>query len=122
MKAIQEHLKGTYGTMYYVRDMKKAVKFYKENVGLEAGMESEHWTEFKTENGKMLCLHLADSQMKSLPGGIMILQVTGLKDLVQKLRANNVELTGEPHCVHEHDYTTDFVDGDGNLVSLYGTL
>lgn len=122
MQVTREHLTGTYGTMYYVRDMKKAVAYYRDAVGLELGMESDYWAEFKAENGKNLCLHLAEPSMKDLPGGVIILNVTKMNDLVKKLRAQGVEVTGEPKHVHADDYTVDFVDPDGNCVSYYGTL
>ncbi len=32
----------------YVRDMERAVRFYRETLGLEPEYESEHWTTFRT--------------------------------------------------------------------------
>jgi len=33
-------VKGAYGTMYYVKDMKKAISFYKDTLGLKPSYES----------------------------------------------------------------------------------
>jgi len=32
----------------YVRDMERAIRFYRDTVGLELDFESEHWTTFRT--------------------------------------------------------------------------
>ena len=117
-----EHFKGTYGTMYYVKDMGKAVNFYKENLGFKARMESPDWSEIEQPNGQVLCLHKAHPEMKTLPGGIMILNVVKMKDLLPKLKASGVQLLGEPHNVHAEDFTVDFTDLDGNRINIYGTM
>src|SRR5436190_362616 len=69
--SLQKYFKGTYGTMYYVKDMAKSVNFYKERFGFKTRMESPDWTEIEMPNGQAICLHKADAKMKALPGGIM---------------------------------------------------
>lgn len=43
----------------YVRDMQRAVRFYRDILGLELDYESEHWTTFRT-GPCTLALHATD--------------------------------------------------------------
>ena len=45
----------------YVRDMKRAIRFYRETLGLELAFESEHWTTFRT-GACTLALHATDQR------------------------------------------------------------
>lgn len=107
---------GTYGTMYYVRDMAKAVEYYREQLGLKPTFESPDWTEFSV-NGHALCLHIA-RQDSSCPG-VLILKVKGLEALVSRMKSKGVEFTGPIKEVHPGAYSADFRDPDGNTISLY---
>lgn len=119
--SIASHFTGSYGTIYYVRNMKKSCAMYAKKFGLKAGYESEFWTEFDVKGGK-ICLHLAEKSMKKLPGGVMILNVKGMTALIAKLKKAGIKMNGKPHKVHGTDYTVDFYDLDKNLVNLYGKL
>lgn len=119
--SLSSHFKGTYGTMYYVRDMTKAVSLYKNVFGFKVGFESKEWTEIE-HNGANLCLHGADAKMKDLPGGILIYQVEKLGELYKQLKAKGVEFMGEPHRVNGDDYSVTFKDPDGNMLSLHGKM
>lgn len=118
---IAKHFKGSYGTMYYVRNMSVSVQYYIKHFGFKPVFESEHWAEFDIE-GRRLCLHLAEPKMKNLPGGVMILSVERLGELYTKLSKSGVKFNGEPHKVHEEDYSVDYTDPDGNIVSFYGRM
>jgi predicted enzyme related to lactoylglutathione lyase len=120
--SVANYFTGTYGTMYYVRDMARSVKLYKEAFGFQVLSESPYWSEIAQPGGQVLCLHLADSSMKSLPGGILIQNVVKMSELIEKLKAKGVEFTAPPHEVHAGEYTTHYRDLDGNEVSLYGKL
>jgi catechol 2,3-dioxygenase-like lactoylglutathione lyase family enzyme len=43
----------------YVRDMRRAIHFYRDTLGLELGSESENWTTFRT-GACTLALHATD--------------------------------------------------------------
>jgi lactoylglutathione lyase len=43
----------------YVRDMERAIRFYRDTLGLEVDIESEHWTTFRT-GSCTLALHATD--------------------------------------------------------------
>jgi predicted enzyme related to lactoylglutathione lyase len=45
----------------YVHDMERAIRFYRDMLGLELGFESEHWTTFKTGDCT-LALHPTDKR------------------------------------------------------------
>ena len=110
-------VKGAYGTMYYVKDMKKAIAFYKETLGLKPGFESPDWTEFPLA-GHSLCLHPI-GELKNVPvNGTLIIHVEGLKELVSSLKAKGVKI-GEPHEVHPGAWSAEFVDAEGNHLSYY---
>jgi catechol 2,3-dioxygenase-like lactoylglutathione lyase family enzyme len=49
----------------YVRDMRRAIRFYRDTLGLEVGFESEGWTTFRT-GACTLALH---STERREPGG-----------------------------------------------------
>jgi predicted enzyme related to lactoylglutathione lyase len=114
-------IRGTYGTMYYVNDMAKAVTFYKDVLKLKTRFESPEWTEFDV-NGQGLCLHITDPQMKPLaaPGlGTLIVDVKGLTPMVDRMKKQGVEFLGPIKEVHPGAYSTEFKDPQGNIVSLY---
>ena len=119
---LKAYFKGTYGTMYYVKDMTKALTYYKERFGFKTRMESPDWAELELPGGQAICLHKADPKRPSTPGGTMIINVVKLKELCAHLKETGVKFEGEPHNVHAEDYTIDYIDLDGNHVNLYGTL
>ncbi len=115
-------LNGTYGTMYYVQDMAKAVSFYKDKLQLKPSYESEGWTEFDL-GGHSLCLHGMDKhdtgKSPSQSGGVLITQVKNIRELVSQLKANGLEFTREVSEIHPGAFCTEFVDPSGNVISLY---
>lgn len=111
-------IKGTYGTMYYVKDMAKSVTYYQETLGLKARFESPEWTEFEV-NGHGLCLHATDKGNAPNEQGVLILDVTGIREMTTALKAKGVEFVSEVKEVHPGAYSSDFRDPSGNLVSLY---
>ena len=98
--ATASRVKGTYGTMYYVKDMAKSVKFFSERLGARPSFESPEWAEFRF-GGQGLCLHLA-----------------GIKQFAAELKAAGTAV-GEIHEVPPGAYAADFKDVDGNVVGLY---
>lgn len=110
-------IKGTYGTMYYVKDMAKAVEFYKSKLGLKPSYESADWTEFPLE-GHALCLHPMGEKKDIPSNGCLIMHVDGIKDLVADLKTQGVKV-GEPHEVHPGSWSAEFTDAAGNWLSFY---
>ena len=110
--------KGTYGTMYYVKNMKKAVAFYREQVGLTPAFEDEGWTQFDL-NGHGLCLHPAGDQPITKGGGTLIIEVTDINKVVSNLKEKRVEFVSEVKDTGGCGFCAEFKDLDGNVVSLY---
>lgn len=108
-------IKGTYGTMYYVKDMAQAVKFYKERLGVKPVFESPEWTEFSF-GGVSMCLH--PTSPKSHVNGSMILHVEGIRQMVADFKAAGVKVS-DVHEVYPGAYSAEFEDPSGNVVSLY---
>ena len=109
-------IKGTYGTMYFAKDVLKTAKFFKEKLGLKPGYESADWTEFAV-GGQSLCLHPAGDKPHA-KNGTMILHVDGIRALVGDLKTKGVKVS-EIREVHPGAFSADFTDLDGNVVSLY---
>ena len=118
---MSHQIRGTYGTMYYVKDMAKAVMYYKENLGLKPRFESPEWTEFDL-NGHGLCLHAMGKDEKGLNQkgvGLLILDVKGLVTMVAELKKKGVEFIGEMKEVHPGAHSIEFKDPSDNVISLY---
>lgn len=111
-------IKGTYGTMYYVRDMKKSIAFYRDTIGLKPRFEDEHWTEFELA-GHALCLHPI-GEKKVVPGNTMlIIEVGDIHAEIARLKESRVEFSKGIDDLGEHGLCTEFRDLDGNMISLY---
>lgn len=107
----------TYGTMYYVDSMPKAVAFYSK-LGLKPTYESEGWTEFSI-GGHNLCLHLKQSEKSYDKNGVMILSADGINSLFTKMKGDGYDVFGL-HEVHPGASTFHFRDVSGNELSVYG--
>jgi predicted enzyme related to lactoylglutathione lyase len=109
---------GTYGTMFFVDDMSRAAKFYATQLGLAPRYESNEWTEFELGDGTAVCLHHATPD-KQRPGGVPILKVTGIRELVASLEQKGVKITRQVFEVHPGAYGADIEDPAGFALHLY---
>ena len=86
-----------------VRDLNRAVAFYRDVIGLPLKFESPHWTEFATE-GATLALHAAESSggakddPKEPPAGRCRpgLHVPNLDEFHKRMLEKNVPCVQEP--------------------------
>lgn len=108
----------TYGTMYYVDDMKKSVAFYQAIVGFAPTYASDDWTEFSV-GGHNLCLHSKRAGENYGPGGILILATDGIKSLAEKFKRDGLSVTNA-HEVHPGSWTFHVKDQSGNETSYFG--
>lgn len=103
----------------YVRDMKKAIAWYRDLLGLPLRFAEEWWAEFDTE-GATLALH---PRAKDESGGgrtgvsFSVLNVGATIDI---LRARGVKVTREPEKVGEGIRVAEIEDPEGNRLSLAG--
>jgi len=115
---LDEFFTGTYGTLYYVNDMKKSVRYYKDCFNLNPEEESEAWTTFNL-NGHRLCLHACEEGQKVDGNGILITNVKNLEKVVSSLKSHGVEFVKEISQVCEGGFAADFKDPSGNVISLF---
>ena len=115
---LEKHFNGTYGTMYYVTDMKKSVQYYKEIFNLTPESESSDWTTFAL-NGHRICLHSSAEGQQTNGHGILITSVANLEGMVVELKKRGVEFVKEVTKVCEGGYAADFKDPSGNVISLF---
>jgi catechol 2,3-dioxygenase-like lactoylglutathione lyase family enzyme len=103
--------------IHFVADMKRAVAFYRDKLGLALKFESPEWTEFAT-GATTLALHLASPEN---PAGTTHLGfgTPDVRGLHAALSAAGVRFTRVPEPMHDITLA-EFVDPDGGRVSLSG--
>jgi hypothetical protein len=113
-------MNSTYGTMYYVNDMKKSVAYFRKLLGVKPRFESPEWTEFAI-GAHALCLHDKGRGSKTRPNGVLIVNAKGLKALFGKFKKRKLDVSGL-HEVHPGTFTFTLRDPSGNEVSFYGPV
>lgn len=110
-------MKSTYGTMYYVNDMKQSVAFYK-TLGGAPTYESDSWTEFDM-SGHRLCLHSKTPGQTHPENGILIMNHDGVNSLFEKMKGDGFNVFGL-HVIHPGASSFHFKDNSSNELSFYG--
>lgn len=108
----------------FVNDMKEAVAFYRDVVGLPLAFESPEWTEFATD-GATLALHVSDGPEEADRGSTQKpatanppgrcrpgLQVEDISAFHERMTANGVVCTQPPREQHG-TMLAQYVDPDG---------
>jgi extradiol dioxygenase family protein len=120
----------------FVRDMARAIGFYRDGVGLAIKAESPHWTEFQLE-GTILALHtseelppapapLADPGDKKGVAQEIVFHANDPFAVRDSLLARGVNVA-PPKMVHEAGpamvgVSCVFEDPDANTLSVYGIV
>lgn len=115
---MKDFVTGAFGTMYYVRDMKKAVEYYKAIYGQAPSDEGPEWTEFDLK-GTKICLHLAAPDQEIDGKGILIHNTKNLKGRLAEMKSLGVEIQNDYHEVCPGGYSVDVRDPSGNLLSFF---
>lgn len=99
---------------YSVKDMKKAVAFYRDVLGLPLVEESDGWSSFDV-GGVRLGLHERDPGAPL--GAVVTFAVDDLDQTIETLRRRGVKFRGEAE--HE-DFGSliEFEDAEGNVAKL----
>ena len=101
----------------YVSDMSAAVRFHREQLGLELRFESPHWSEFDT-GGTTLALHPASAER---PAGSCELgfRVPDIDAFFSEKSGKGIEFISPPTVLHGQKLAK-FKDTDGVQCSLSG--
>ena len=104
----------------FVADMQRAVRFYRDTLGLKLRFESPEWTEFVTGE-TTLALHLASP--KNPAGKIEIgFQVPDLHDFHMEMMGKGVKFPMPPTQQDFGGELAQFLDSDGTAVSVGGPM
>jgi extradiol dioxygenase family protein len=111
-------VKGIYGTMYYVANMKQAVEFYRDTLGIKPTSESPEWAEYDLKGAK-LCLHATKPEGNYPLNGILIFNTDKVKAHFEELKSQGLNVFGL-HEVQPGTWTFHLRDHNGNEHSFYG--
>lgn len=111
-------MKSIYGTMYYVKDMKKSVTFFTKTLGIKPSHESDEWTEFSI-GGHNLCLHATGKGTTPTENGILIFSADKIKKLFDTMKGDGLDVFNL-HEVHPAAWTFHMRDKDKNEFSFFG--
>jgi predicted enzyme related to lactoylglutathione lyase len=102
-----------------VKDMKRAVGFYRDTLGLEVQKETDEWSELDA-NGLMVGLNSREDAGSDSDGGaILTFQPDGsIDDEVSRLKDQGVTIAGE---ISDHPWgrIAAFKDSEGNTLQVY---
>jgi predicted enzyme related to lactoylglutathione lyase len=112
-------VKGVAAVWVPVKDMERAVGFYRDALGLQVSQEDETWAQADV-NGVMIGLNANESEGAGGGGGPVIsFQPDGeLEEAKQQLESQGVSFPGE---ISEHPWgrIATFKDSEGNDLQLY---
>lgn len=102
----------------FVADMERAVKFYRDTLGLPLKFQSPGWSEFSTGE-TVLALHPASS--KNPAGSVELgFNVPDLHRFYQDMTGKGVQFTMPPKKQDFGGELAQFVDSEGGHVSVGG--
>jgi predicted enzyme related to lactoylglutathione lyase len=112
-------IKGVAAVWVPVTDMRRALEFYEDKLGLSVRERDEDWSALDA-NGMMIGLNGSPEESPHGDGGALIaFQPEGeLEDAVDRLKGRGVEF---PEGISEHPWgrIVPFKDPDGNDLQLY---
>ena len=102
--------------IYWVSDMKRAQRFYRDLLGLKPQIETDGWSQYEMGAGPGLALHpgVKESASKS---PVLGFEVDDLKTARKRLEAAGASGITEPHAI-PGGLTLDFQDPDGHVLEL----
>ena len=107
---------------YCTQDLAKALKFYRDVLGLKLLLQNEEWLEFDV-GGQRLALRRVDSWAKNTEApstnrAMIWLEARPIEKAIAHLKENNIIFTNEL-CIFPYGKTAAFQDPDGNPIGLY---
>ena len=107
-------------TCYPVRDMDRAVGFYRDVLGLRPLFTGEEWSEFEID-GQRLALHKIHVPFAAVEIAAVSLEAVPMEKVIEKLKARGVRFA-EDMQVFPYGKLASFKDSEGNLIGLYEPL
>ena len=116
---------GVQDVYYFVQDMQRALRFYRDALGLEVTHESDHWTTLNV-GGARVGLHATDGNpVPPVPkdkggakaGGTLTLRVDDIRATMVRLQAVGVKFLG-PIADASWGSIVALEDPDGNVLKL----
>jgi len=105
-----------------VKDLKEAIKFYSEVIGLEVVCEVPEfgWAELKGSEGSRLGIAQENDkeQIKAGQNAIMAIKVNDIMQARDTLLKKGAKLLGDVQEVPGHVKLQTFADSDGNVMQL----
>lgn len=107
---------------YPTRDLDRALRFYRDVLGLKLLVQNEEWIEFEIGDQR-LALRLVDSLPQSpdssQPAGAMVwLEAQSIEEIITNLKAKKINFIEELNIL-PYGKTSTFSDPDGNIIGLY---
>ena len=106
--------------MVHVRDMDRAVGFYRDVLGLPLEMQSPGWSQFELGGGAALGLHAATEVAKPQPGWVPGFAVADVKAAKERLIAGGATIASDFHDILG-GVVLEFTDPDGNHIDVSQT-
>jgi catechol 2,3-dioxygenase-like lactoylglutathione lyase family enzyme len=116
---------GVQDVYYYVQDMRRALRFYRDTLGLRVTEENEHWSALDV-GGVRVGLHGTDGKpVPPVPrdthgatsGGTLTLRVSNIRAEVARLGDAGVKFLG-PIADEDWGSVVAFEDSEGNVLKL----
>lgn len=109
-------------TMYPVRDMARARRFYEETLGLRLARREAHefeWVEYDLDSGTFALTDLKEGGAPSAEaGGSIAFEVQNVDQMVEQLRAQGVRIKLEPLSTPVCRLAV-IIDSEGNAITLH---
>ncbi len=105
-----------------VKDLDRAVAFYRDQLSMKYLFQAGELMAFFDCSGVRLMLTLSEDGSDHTSSSILYYKVDDIDGAYERLRADNVQLEGEPHMIAEledHDlWMAFFRDSEANLLAL----
>jgi catechol 2,3-dioxygenase-like lactoylglutathione lyase family enzyme len=121
MKSPTSPVTGIGNIILAVRDLDRALAFYRDTIGLGVKFASEEFA-FLQAGGVTLCLrHVGGQAAASDERGVeLVFDVADIHAAYEALRSRGIAFRVEPRIVAGAQWATDFRDPDGHLLSIFG--
>jgi predicted enzyme related to lactoylglutathione lyase len=106
--------------VFFVKDLHRTVAFYQDALGLSLSMIDSHDGSFATSDVGQLTLVFIPSEETPGRSPVVVFGLDGgIEDVVEGLAGQGVEIVTPVSEAPDGGLTSDFLDPDGHVLSLY---